>query len=443
MIHIAPPRQLKSPIRIEKILAHSGKLVVKGESLLLVSGIDGDVATIVAKMDGTVFFPSTVYEGAQIAHDEILISMNVPEGAPGEEQISNPAEQDEKPQKSSPEPDQGPPVTNSPIAGTSPKIAAAVARARDKFDVGMYRKLWVDEQGHVTWGGILPSLGAVAVFVLVFCPVNFLFRITFPGLYIGPMALISLFCALVAGLVTLATVRKWKRRPSPAGLTFPLVAAGLVTGFAGLIPDDVIVGITGVRPYELVRKTKTVTPSSTYAAIEPSKQAPASMIPSTSQAKAQGSSTTTGDAPALHAWMEGYQDEPQYIKYMEGTVAIGAKVVKRDGPFDKVYLLESGNHGMSKAIISMCDTRNDNKWTEVVSIENGRYTTLRHYSDRCANPCQGCANADVILLDIFGTDSSGRPKINREFVNADGITRRVAHKGFQSEYCAFDWRRCD
>jgi hypothetical protein len=444
MINIGPPRQLKSPIRIEKILVYSGKQVIKGESLLLVSGIDGDVATIAAQMGGTVFFPSTVYEGAQIAHDEIIISMKVADENADEADQARPPQPDVKPQKPTPKRTLDPAVAGAHVSSTPLHVAAAVVRERDKFDSGMYRSLWVADQKDVIWGGVMPSLSAIAVFAFVFFPINFLFRVAFPGLYVGPMTLISLVCLFLAAFVTVALVRRWKRRPSPAGLTFPMVAAALVAGFLGLIPDDVIDGVIGVRPYELVRKTSSDTSSSTYAVMEPSKQVPTSIKSSTSQATVQGSSKTIGsEVPALHAWVEGYQDEPQYIKYMEGTVAIGAEVVKRDGPFDKVYHLDSGEHGMSKAIISMCDTRNDNKWAEVVSIENGQYTTLRHYSDRCGRPCAGCADADVILLDIFGTDSGGRPRINREFVNASGITRRIAHKGIQSEYCSFDWRRCD
>lgn len=414
MINICPPKELSSPVRVERLLAQNQKPVVQGDPLILVSGMDGEFATILAQMDGTVFFPSTVFEGAQISHGETIIFMTA-------------EDPEAETQPSRPEPQRQPPVQEA----RTPRQAAQAASSATATASA--------EKPVIAMGGFGPIIAVAALCLFLALAINALFRVAWPDLSVEELILFSAASVGISTGIIALTIKKM-RKPASTGQVFSLLTAATFGFGLGLIPDDEIRFTTGYQPSDLADLFAAGKPAKTAAAPRP-----AALAEPTRQAAPQPAVQTTPDTPPvqLHAWQEGLQDEQQYIKYMEGTVAIGAKVVKRDGPFDKVYHLDSGDHGMSRAIISMCDTRNNNKWTEIVAISNGRYETIRRYDDRCAGPCLGCTDSDVILLDIFGTDSRGRPKINREFANAAGINRRQNHRGIQSPYCAFDWRRCN
>jgi hypothetical protein len=409
MINIAPPKELPSPVRVERLLAQNRKPVVEGDPLILVSGMDGEFATILAQMDGTVFFPSTVFEGAQISHGETIIFMT-PEDSEAESQPCRPEPQ--------------PPVQEARIT----RQAASSATAKTS-----------PEESVIAMGGFLLIIAVAALCLFLTLAINALFRVAWPDLSLEELLLFSAASVGISAGITALSIKKM-RKPATTGQVFSLLTAATFGFGLGLIPDDDIRFTTGYQPSDLAGFFTAGNPAKTAAAPRST-----AIAEPARQAAPQRAVQTTPDTPPvqLHAWREGLQDEQQYIKYMENTVAIGAEVVKRDGPFDKVYHLDSGDHGMSLAIISMCDTRHNNKWTEIVAISNGHYETIRRYDDRCALPCLGCTDSDVILLDIFGTDSGGRPKINREFANAGGINRRQNHRGIQSPYCAFDWRRCN
>lgn len=118
MINICPPKELSSPVRVERLLAQNQKPVVQGDPLILVSGMDGEFATILAQMDGTVFFPSTVFEGAQISHGETIIFMTA-EDPEAETQPSRPEPQRQPPVQEARTPRQAAQAASSATATAS------------------------------------------------------------------------------------------------------------------------------------------------------------------------------------------------------------------------------------------------------------------------------------------------------------------------------------
>jgi hypothetical protein len=428
LVNIAPPRQLKSPVRIEKILGYSGKAVIKGEEVLLVSGMDGEFAAIAAKMDGTLFFPSTVFEGAQVSHDEVLLSIDVveetpaqsaPEPEPVQEKPAQPeARKQSRPKpakaarpkpekKAQPKPEttaQPAPASHDAEATTHPSVEQDVIRERENAPSAIYRSLWVADKPGVTWGGVGPVI-RMCLSILVFALLaNVLFRLAFPDRTLDQMAIPSVLGALLAIYLTVRLVRKWKRRPSPKGFIFPFIVTTMISIMGGILPDDAIFDMTGIRMTSF--------------------------------------SDMTGVNAGMRAEIDSPLYGPSYIFIFKDKMFGGEELVERIGPFDDIYDLEHGTSGVTKALVSTCNTAANDMWSEIISVDDGYARTLKRYDDRCATPCDDCGDYDVILFDIYGTDDRGYPEIDRYFSGPKRQMRFQAGIGYPYDYCALDYRRC-